>query len=142
MAPSEVRDLLDRQQLTELVSRLGLFLDEQRWDDAPALFTADATATTPGGTAVGREALVAQAARNHTERTQHVITNCVVDLDGDRAAIGANLLVTFAPDEGVGEPRFQLGERYGFAAQRTGDGWRLSRVQTRPLWRVGEPPAR
>ncbi len=46
--------LEDRFELTELVSRLGRFLDERRWDEAPALFTADATASTPGGTAQGR----------------------------------------------------------------------------------------
>src|SRR3954471_22021381 len=68
----------------------------------------------------GREALVAQARRNHTERTQHLITNCVIDLSTDHAEIGANLLVTFAAD---GAPTRQLGERYAFEAARTVDGW-------------------
>jgi 3-phenylpropionate/cinnamic acid dioxygenase small subunit len=126
----------DRFELTELVSRLGRFLDERRWDEAPALFTADATATTPGGVSQGRDALVAQAARNHTARTQHLITNCVIDLDGDHAAIGANLLVTFAPEGEVQAPTQQLGERYAFTAARTGEGWRLASVAVRPLWRV------
>src|SRR4051794_19508401 len=125
-------ELLDRLELDELVSRLGRFLDEARWEEAPLLFTEDATVTTPGGTARGRVALVAQARRNHSEPTQHVITNCVIDLDGDRARIGANLLVTFAPD---GAPRAQLGERYAFSAVRTGAGWRLASVEVRLVWR-------
>ena len=132
-----IQELTDRTELTQLVDRLGRWLDEQRWDEAPAIFTADATAETPGGTAHGRDALVAQARRNHDEHvTQHVITNCVVDLDDDRATLGANLLVTFAAPGTVAEPRFQLGERYAFEARRTEDGWRLSAVRVRPLWRA------
>src|SRR5262249_47409460 len=96
--------------------------------------TEDATASTPGGTAQGRAALIAQAQRNHAVPTQHLITNCVIDLDGDDARIGANLLVTFAREE-----LDQQGERYAFTARRTGDGWRLNSVRVEPIWRVSSP---
>jgi hypothetical protein len=78
-----------------------------------------------------------QARRNHAdfEHTQHVITNTLIDLDGDRATIGANLIATFVHHDGAPEPRFALGERYRFEAARTPRGWRLSRVQVTPLWR-------
>ena len=59
----ELRTLVDRSELIQLVDRLGRWLDERRWDEAPSLFTADATAETPGGVACGRDALVAQARR-------------------------------------------------------------------------------
>jgi SnoaL-like domain len=138
-----ITGLIDRTEITDLVTRLGLWLDEQRWGDAPAILTEDATASTLGGTARGREAVVEQARRNHEgKRTQHVITNVVVDLDGDRATARANLLVTFAPEGPPAEPLFQLGERYRFEARRTQDGWRLSAVEIRPLWRTASPDLR
>ena len=135
----ELRTLVDRQELAELVDRLGLWLDEQRWDEAPAILTEDATAETPGGKASGRQAVVEQARRNHAGKlTQHVITNRVIELDRDRATIGANLVVTFAPRAQVGEPFLQLGERYRLEAVRTSEGWRLSAVSTTPLWLSGD----
>ena len=64
--------------------------------------------------------------------TQHFITDPLVDVDGDRAVVSANLLVVFAHEGG---PRL-LGERYELEAARTWDGWRISRVQARAVWDV------
>jgi hypothetical protein len=66
-----------------------------------------------------------------------VITNVLIDLDGDRATVGANLIATFVHGPGPSVPLFQRGERYSFEAVRTDDGWRLSRVESKPIWTVG-----
>ena len=93
-----LQQLLDRQAVTDLVSRLGLWLDgETTLDQARAILADDVAVSTPGGTAQGLDKVVAQARRNHDVPTQHVITNVLVDLDGDRASAGANLIVNF-PD--------------------------------------------
>jgi SnoaL-like domain len=137
-----MQELIDRNEIAELVNRLGLWLDEKRFDEARSILTEDVAAETPGGTARGLEAGVEQARRNHDERTgtQHVITNCVINLDGDRATVGANLIATFfAPDQ-VADPRFRLGERYRFEAVRSPDGWRLSAIRTTPMWLEGTRP--
>ncbi|WP_327114695.1 nuclear transport factor 2 family protein [Nocardia sp. NBC_01730] len=141
----ELRDLLDRHQITTLVDRLGRTLDEGRFDDLRAIYTSDATAKTPGGTADGRDALIAQASRNHTDdkRIQHFISNVIIDLRGDAADIRANLIATFAPAATNGtipQPQYTLGEIYRFAAVRTAEGWRLSRVETTPIWSTGTRP--
>jgi len=119
----------DRDQITDLISRLGRWLDDKQFDDARSVLTEDVTVSTPGGQAEGLERVVAQAGRNHQVPTQHLITNVLVDVDGDTASATANLLVTF-----VGES--QQGERYLFGAARTRDGWRLSRVEVTPIWRT------
>lgn len=141
------RTITDRLEITDLVSRLGLVFDEGRFDEMPSLFVADAVATTPGGTARGRDAVVAQAGRNHRpdQHIQHVTSNVLVDLDGDRARVRANLVVTFA-EAGAGEalappPEFTLGEVYRFEVVRTPDGWRFARVETTPVWMSGRVPA-
>ena len=144
-AITHVQELLDRQEVSDLVNRLGACLDDGRFDDMRDLFVEEATARTPGGTAEGREALIAQARRNHTpnERVQHIITNLLIDLDGDRGEVRANLVVPFAAtasndQEALAPPvRFALGEIYGFDVVRTSAGWRLSRVETVPVWMFG-----
>jgi len=120
----------DRQEITDLISELGRWLDDKRFDDARSVLTDDVTVSTPGGQAEGIERVVAQASRNHQVPTQHLITNVLVAVDGDAATATANLLVTFAGD--VVE---RLGERYRFGVARTPDGWRLSRIEVTPVWR-------
>lgn len=127
----------DLRDIEDLVQRLAACLDDARFDDMGSLFTVDATARTPGGTAEGRDALVAQAARNHTpdKATQHLIGGVLVELGEHTAAVRANALVTFA-DRADGRPVLVMGEVYRFSARRTDEGWRLTSVQTSPTWRM------
>ena len=136
----ELQDLIDRSEIVDLVSRLGLWLDDKRWDEARSILTEDATAKTPGGSVAGIDQLTEQARRNHLVPTHHVITNVLIDLDGDRATVGANLIATFVNGHEVSGPHFHLGERYSFQAVRTPHGWRLSHVESRPLWSIGSRP--
>jgi hypothetical protein len=138
-----LQQLGDRLAIADLIARLGLMLDEHRFDEAASILDDEVTVKTPGGSAQGREAVAAQARRNHTVRTQHVITNVLIELDRDRAQARANLTATFAPDPGSRlvingkEQRdsfLTLGEVYRFGAVRTADGWRLSRIETEPRW--------
>ncbi|ADB53004.1 nuclear transport factor 2 family protein [Conexibacter woesei] len=129
-----VQELTDRSEIADLVARLGAWLDRQRPDDDPrTIFDAGVAVSTPGGTAEGIDAVIAQATRNHAaHRTQHAISDLLIDLDeaGERATVGANLIVTFAS-----EPLVQLGERYRFETVRGAAGWRLARVEVMPIWR-------
>jgi hypothetical protein len=135
----QLRDLLDRQAITDLVAGLGLWLDEKRWGDAASILTADVTVRTPGGTAGGIDRVADQARRNHEgDVSQHVITNVLVELAGDRATARANLIATFA--EPGSEPNYTVGEQYRFEAARTPRGWRLARVEVVPVWRRGARP--
>ncbi|MET8779863.1 nuclear transport factor 2 family protein [Nocardia sp. NPDC004654] len=137
----EIRELLDRSHITALVDRLGHALDEGAFEDFRQIYTADASATTPGGTAQGVDAMIAQAGRSHSadKKVQHFISNVIVDLRGDTAAVRANLLATFAPlvEGALTEPKYTLGEIYSFDAVRTAEGWRLSRIRSTPQWAIG-----
>ena len=148
-----MQDLIDRTEVTDLISRLGVVLDEARFEDMPALLAEDVSVHTPGGTAAGREAVIAQASRNHRpeQPIQHVITNVLVDLggagDSDRAQARANLVVHFGPLDGGSDAaglqappvESTLGEVYRFGLVRTPDGWRFSRIETTAVWTSGKP---
>jgi hypothetical protein len=151
---NHVEQLLDRTQITDLVFRLGVCLDEGRFSEMGSLFIEDATASTPGGTAQGRNTIVALAERNHRPEyaTQHVSTNLLVDLEGDRATVRGNLVVQVAPPPASDVPAptppalaptlgFTLGEVYRIGCVRTPDGWRFAQVSTVPVWLSGKRPA-
>ncbi|MFD8566909.1 nuclear transport factor 2 family protein [Streptomyces sp. NPDC059639] len=134
----------DRTALLDLLARWDRWLDESRFtaDETAEIFTSDAEAVTPGGTSRGIEALTAQAARSHRRwaATQHLHTDPVVEIDGDRATIGINRLIfTVADDparapEAVPAPALTLGERCRVDAARTADGWRITRLGGTLLW--------
>jgi len=134
--PPAVAELVERDEIVRLVYRLGVCLDEGRFDDMRSLFVDDAVASTPGGVAEGIDALIAQAARNHSpeDRIQHLIGNVLVDLDGDRATVRANLVVSFAHPDADPDTLSALGEVYRFVARRSPSGWRLARVESHPVW--------
>jgi len=132
MTDTSLQQLIDRTAITDLVSRLGQWLDEGRSDTPRAILTEDVTVATPGGRAAGIDHVVAQARRNHDyEHVQHVITNVLVDLHGDKATARANLVVTLAGSDS----HSMQGERYRFDATRTPEGWRLSSIAVAPLWK-------
>jgi hypothetical protein len=127
--------LADRLELNDLVSRLGRCLDERDFDGLRQLLTADATVTT-AKTARGLDAVVAQARRRHSrdQSVQHIITNLIVDTEGDHASGRANLLATFAR-EGPADPApLLVGEVYRFTFRRTPAGWRISSVTSTVSW--------
>jgi hypothetical protein len=142
----QLRQLNDRQAIADLITRLGLMLDDKRFDEAEAILADDVTVQTPGGSARGRAAVVEQARRNHTVRTQHVITNLLTELEGDRAEAHANLIVTFAPESDESESRLligdfeqpvsrlMIGERYRFEATHGDEGWLLTAINVTRLW--------
>lgn len=144
-----LQQLVDHNEITDLIHRLGVVLDEGHFDDLRSLLAEDATVRTPGGTAEGREAVIAQASRNHPpeQPIQHVITNMLVDLDGACAQARANLVVYFGPLAGASDSgvplaapvEYTTGEVYQYDLVRTSEGWRFSRIQTTPVWRSGTP---
>jgi hypothetical protein len=149
---NQLQRLEDRQAIAQLVAQLGRMLDEKRFDDARSILADDVTVYTPGGHACGSEAVVAQARRTHTVNTQHAISDVLIDLDGDRAHVRANLIATFAPDRPgarlvIGDAEhpdsyLTLGEVYRFEAVRTDAGWRLARIETERVWSSRPLPGR
>ena len=147
-----VQQLVHRTEITDLVHRLGAALDAGQFDDLRSLLVEDATFRTPGGTSVGREAVVAQTRRNHRpeQPSQHVISNLLIDLDGARAHARANVVVAYGPlPSDVDSTRpWELPVAYAtggvsrFDLVRAPDGWRFSGIETVPLWTSGTPPFR
>jgi hypothetical protein len=136
-------NLIDRDALTALVHSVGRNLDTKQFDAFRSIYTEDAQAATPGGVANGIDAILVQVRRNHEdfEVSQHLFGDVHIELDGERAEVGANTLVTLVPHATELEIYRQLGVYYSFDALRTTDGWRVTRVGIKPLWSRSTLPA-
>lgn len=136
-----VQDLLDCDEIEQLISRLAAALDERRIEQFEQIFAADVQASFPFGSVDGIEQMGAIARRNLApyEKTQHVITNVLVQLDGDRADVRAHLIAVHVPVAAEPSTHFDVGATYRFAVRRTDDGWRLARLELTPVWTSGVP---
>lgn len=135
----EVRQLVDRQAVERLLTRLGHWLDGRGGDPAD-IYDPTIVVHSPRGEFRGLDDIVARVARADAdpERTQHFFTDVVVDVDGDRAVARANQLVQFflpgAP------PHRTSGLRVRYELARRGDGWRLTGAEHTLAWLVGDLP--
>lgn len=124
----------DRLAVADLFTRFALMLDTRRYDDADTVFTDDVQIHGPRGHLGGFDTVVGFLRRSHPEgeRTQHLTTDLLVDLDGDRATASANSLVYFYRDSNP--PHRISGLRLTAAVVRTPVGWRLRESRTTLLW--------
>jgi hypothetical protein len=131
---------LPESDAARLLDRLYAALDEHRFEDLRALFTPDARATTPGGTAEGVDALLAQAKRSHEclSELQHLITGTLVDTDGEAATLRANVVTIFA--DSTHSPTYELGEVWRGHAVRDTTGWSISDFTMTPVRQRGIRP--
>ncbi|MER7849115.1 nuclear transport factor 2 family protein [Kitasatospora sp. NPDC096077] len=151
-----VRILVDRADITGLIDGYLMSLDTEpfgggRFDDAWArrYFTPDVRITSPVGQHQGIDGLAAseQATMGKFERTQHVGANYMIDLDGDRAGVRWNAIMTHVHLASTQEARggqpgghFDVGGTFTGEAVRTPEGWRLRSLDVRAVWTTGQGP--
>ena len=141
----QLRTMTDRAEITGLIDRFFRALDE-RTLDVPvcrSIFTEDVQVTFPIGAHTGLDSVVASLAEGMSRfgPTQHLGTNYISDLDGDRAEVRWNAIQThLPPDADPFTQPFVSGGYYDGEVVRTEGGWRF-RTQTYHLvWITGQPP--
>lgn len=135
-----------RNQSAEVGALLDRYLisldDGTELDDAWAgeLFTEPARVEFPMSEheGLGGVAEYHRLALGAFERTQHLGSPALVEVDGDRAMLTSNLMSTHVKpaDQGL----FTAGTLVTGEARRTAAGWRLCRLSFRLLWTSGSPP--
>ncbi|ANB04138.1 hypothetical protein SAM40697_6750 [Streptomyces ambofaciens] len=133
-----------------LLHRYLLSLDDEELDDAwtAGLFTDDAVVAFPVSRHQGADGMAAyhRSALSAFAATQHLGSPAVVELDGPRATLRANLISTHvhhahhALPQGSLPPLFATGTFVNGEARRTPEGWRLNLLAFRLLWADGSPP--
>ncbi|MFD9721935.1 nuclear transport factor 2 family protein [Streptomyces sp. NPDC059076] len=139
----QLRDLIDRAAISDLMDRYLLSLDEGVFDEewARAFHTENVTAAMPIGTVHGRDALLARVRRGMAlfDRTLHLGTNAVIEINGDQATARGAQLSTHVLADGSGSVFISAGQT-DTELVRTADGWRVSSSLLRVTWTQGTPP--
>lgn len=121
----------DKVEIHELVARLFHSIDDKDLDAYRSLFVDDATSESPFGNLQGKAAL-SEFFTHHVspqgmgDGKRHFALNVRSDLDGDRARVTFDLLVSEVRDI----PKIIATARYdGNEAVRTSDGWKFKRLK-------------
>ncbi|MHC1481500.1 nuclear transport factor 2 family protein [Frateuria aurantia] len=143
---SNMEELLIRDAIESLLNRYAQAFDDRSFDmTLGALFTNDCLVDLPPGVHRGITGLEQfhAAVMAPFERTQHVFTNYIIGLNGDKATFRANAhvthLITCGDNPEVSE-LFLVGGVLTGSAVMLSNRWRISTVTLVPIWRNGEGP--
>ncbi|WP_314172291.1 nuclear transport factor 2 family protein [Streptomyces winkii] len=133
--------------LATLLSRYFAAVDDKGLDAevVAATFTPDGRIVRPNGeTLTGRDEILARQSASFARFrfTHHMLTNHLVERDGDTARIRANMQAMHLWGDGHRDPHelvthFVAGGVIRAVAALTPDGWRLTELALRPMWRTG-----
>ncbi|MBV8888575.1 MAG: nuclear transport factor 2 family protein [Alphaproteobacteria bacterium] len=118
----------EKDAIREVMAEYCFRLDGGQFGEMAALFTEDGTWETAFGKATGRQAIAALArdirarAGDSRPRAVHLVTNIVIALDGERAAVRSNWTVVQNSPEG---PKIGSGGGYDDQMVRQGGAWRF-----------------
>ena len=138
------REMSDRFEITDLITRYSSAIDRRAWDELDALFTDDAFLdyTATGGIAgtLAEHKTYNAAVLTSFQGTQHLMALPVVEVDGDTATART---VCFNPMVVDDAHVFFVGLWYVDALVRTAVGWRfVERVEERSYFHNFERPQR
>ena len=115
-------------------------IDDRRFDDLSAFYTAEVQADTALGHISGRDQLVAtqRAVHEPVAVLQHLVTGVIVDPHGDDADVRANVMAVFCDEER--RPTLEGGSVWRGRLRRSGDDWQVSEFSLDLAWSRGSIP--
>jgi hypothetical protein len=149
-APDEYAGSInDRLQIVDVISSVGFHADQRRWDMVEAAFAEEAVIDyrSQETAAAGQsepQALTPQEIVTAWQtqlpgylHTQHLVTNPIIRIDGDRASATSQVYAThYLPNE-EGEDYWTFIGFYEHELQRTSDGWRITLMRANKQFELG-----
>lgn len=136
----DLQTLIDRAEITDLLTRYAHAVDRQDWDLFRTVFTPDARIdyTQVGGIAGDPDTVVGFLTEVMAmfEAVQHLISNIEMDIDGDEANVTA---MVYNPLKLPDSPVWATGGWYHHELVRTPDGWRSRSLVEEAGWFHGVP---
>ena len=136
----DVQTLVDRAEITDLLTRYARAVDRQDWDLFRSVFTPDARIdyTQVGGVAGNLDEVVGFLSEVMTmfETIQHLISNIDITIDGDEAKVAA---MVYNPLKLPDSPVWATGGWYHHELVRTLEGWRSRSLVEEASWFHGIP---
>jgi len=136
------------EEITRVINAFGLHTDTHRWDKLEALFAPEVTVdyvSLFGGSVQRMKAadLVGGWKKVIPQFTcaQHLITNHLIDVDGDSAFAETQVaaLHTMVEPALAGKDAWTVGGRYEFRLRRLGGAWKIEAVKLIATRQSGNP---
>ena len=134
----------DRLDILDTVHRLFRTTDRRRWDELHELFDdevrLDYTSLAGGEPVVlGPGDVIGgwQAALGGLDGTQHLVSNELINGDGDAADVTAEFIATHRLANPFGEQLWTLGGGYEIGLVRAPDRWRIRSLTMTATWASG-----
>jgi hypothetical protein len=129
----------DREQLQELMATYGFSIDAKDYDALRECFAAEASAVYETHNLPDRAGIVAWM-KGLTEPltvTQHTFSDFIIDIDGDKAVLRANIVTQHVRFGAPGGDKYLGGGYYNVDAVKSAGKWKIARVAARRLWAEG-----
>lgn len=139
---AQLRWLVDRAEISELLYAFARALDEQDWDAYAGCYAEDGVlALLPTIRHEGRDGMAAFVASSlgRYAGTHHMSTNHAITIDGDTASCRAYLLAAHLIDAADPARHADGAGWYDFVLTRTDDGWKVQHVRLTVRYVSGEP---
>jgi hypothetical protein len=141
-----LRHLADRLEITEVVLRFARAMDVQDWallrDCLLPELEVDYSDLRgdPPATVAAEEFVAARIKGLAGLKTQHISTNHLVTIDGDRAECASCFLIhRVDPAAPEGSNSFDTAGHYLHRLRRTAAGWRIHGIVQTVVWNRGRP---
>jgi 3-phenylpropionate/cinnamic acid dioxygenase small subunit len=133
-----IEEIADRLAIVDLLHRYATSLDTRDWDLLASVFTDDAIADYGelAGINNGVAAIVkvCHDALQGLDASQHIVSNEVIELAGDRARSRCYLQAQHVYLGAEGGDNFLVGGTYEDEVVRTGQGWRIAHRRLITTW--------
>jgi hypothetical protein len=144
---SEADRLYDETRIIRVISRYFRALDDKQFEESHfrQFLAADARVIRPNGNVTeGLLRIVDSYANSFArfEATQHLLTGHVVDVDARTASLRVNLVAIHLwndkpADASLQDRSFTAGSVVDASLVRYPDGWRITELENRVIWRTG-----
>lgn len=131
----------DRADIIDLAARYTWALDTKQLDALDDVFLPDATATLRGVECRDRDEIKARigGAILRLDRTQHLVGNHLVTVDGDEGTHRCHLQGQHVLEGVEGGENYLVGGYYEDRVVRTPAGWRIAHRLMQQTWTGGNP---
>ncbi|AFC53222.1 hypothetical protein MPRI_35760 [Mycobacterium paraintracellulare] len=137
---AQLRWLLDRAQIGDLLTSYALSADARDWASIAELFVTDGVVESPLGSFPAREyPRYAENLMAPFAATHHTITNHAVTIDGDRARSRAYLQAIHVTDTADPSQHADIGGWYDHEWVRVDGRWMVEKMVLSFVWTDGAP---
>jgi 3-phenylpropionate/cinnamic acid dioxygenase small subunit len=139
---SDLETVIDKLAITDLCYRYAMALDNSDWSALRACFTPDVRAQWPTMPVFANYDEMERTCRDIMARlsgAQHLISNVIVEVDGDRADCWSYFQTQVVRTGTPGGDTFTVGCKCQDQLVRTSQGWRICGRHVDLMWTDGNP---